>query len=78
MDTTFEIFRDDPQGPLWIESVVGLERAAQRLANIYKLEPATYFAYDPRESRIVAKLSYESKAIGPTDSLRRKGASNAA
>jgi hypothetical protein len=77
MDPTYEIFRDDPRGPLWIESVMGLEQAAKRLVAIYKLKPATYFAYDARESRIVAKLSYESKADGGSTKERERGASNA-
>jgi hypothetical protein len=77
MDRTYEIFRDDPQGPLWLESVEGLDRAAKRLANISELKPGTYFAYDPRESRIVAKLSRDSKADATADPKRRKGASNA-
>ncbi|HEX4076105.1 MAG TPA: hypothetical protein VHX49_11965 [Candidatus Acidoferrales bacterium] len=78
MDSTYEIFRDDPRGPLWIESVVGLERASERLAAIYKGNPATYFAFDARESRIVAKVSVESRRQEAAGELKRKGASGAA
>jgi hypothetical protein len=78
MDSTYEIFRDDPRGPLWMESVVGLKRASERLAAIYKQHPATYFAYDARQSRIVAKVSVESSAPGIAHQEKRKGASNAA
>jgi hypothetical protein len=53
-----------------------LEQAAKRLAAIYKLKPATYFAYGARESGIVAKLSYESETDGSIKK-RGRGASNA-
>jgi hypothetical protein len=77
MDSTYEIFKEDPQGPVWMETVVGLERASQRLAVLHKQKPATYFAYDVHRSQIVAKVSAEPRSAG-INAEKRKRASGAA
>ncbi|HEX4002933.1 MAG TPA: hypothetical protein VHX36_09800 [Candidatus Acidoferrales bacterium] len=78
MDPTYEIFRDDSRGPLWIESVVGLAGVTDRLVAICRQTPASYFAFDTRESRIVAKISVESCPLVSVRHQKTKPASGAA
>jgi hypothetical protein len=78
MDSTYEIFKEEPQGPIWMETVVGLERASERLAALCKQKPATYFAYDAHKSQIVAKVSAEQSSAGVANPEKRKRASGAA
>jgi hypothetical protein len=54
MGIRLEIFRDDPQGLVWIESVAGLMQATARLRTLNELNPARYFVYDVHEARVVA------------------------
>ena len=72
MDASYDIFRADPQGPVWIESVRGLTQAAERLEILSKVNPAEYFAYDVIQAEIVAKLAYEKR----NDNDKGKATSN--
>jgi hypothetical protein len=56
VDITCEIFKKLPEGPIWVETVIGLEQIKERLANLNKTNPGEYFAYDILEARIVAEL----------------------
>jgi hypothetical protein len=56
MDTSYEIFRDDPLGAVWVESVRDPDRITERLKHLSKANPGTYFAYDIGAAKIVARL----------------------
>lgn len=63
METTYDIFRSDPQGPVWIESVTGLAEVREHLTRLFKMYAAEYFAYDIVGTRIVARLPNEARSI---------------
>lgn len=51
----YDIFRESPDGSVWVESVAE-NKIAGRLTALYETEPGRYFAYDVRGSRVVAKF----------------------
>jgi hypothetical protein len=57
MDGTYDIFKDSPTGPIWIECVVGLDRATERLKLLNYATPGEYFAYDVRQPGIIVRFS---------------------
>jgi hypothetical protein len=61
MDTTYEIFKKFPEGPVWIECAAA-NRISGRLETLNETSPGEYFAYDVREARIVEEFSCEPGA----------------
>lgn len=58
MKLTYDIFRRfSTDGPIWIETVQGLDTCKSRLLDLVKLNPGDYFAFDPIHSRVVASSS---------------------
>jgi hypothetical protein len=57
MDATYDIFKDQPEGPIWVEAVAGLQNIKQRLVVLNETSPGEYFAYDSREARVVERIS---------------------
>jgi hypothetical protein len=55
---TYDIFRRFAQdGPIWIETVQGIETCKSRLLDLVQRNPGEYFAFDPLHSRVVANSS---------------------
>lgn len=75
MSATYDIFRDFPDsGPIWIESIQGLENATGRLRNLLENRPGDYFVYDTASAKIVASISNPGAAsdtVDPNGSQRR-------
>src|ERR1700679_1469708 len=58
MKLTYEIFRKFAEdGPIWIETVQGIEKCKSRLLDLVQRNPGEYFAFDPLHSRVVAESS---------------------
>jgi hypothetical protein len=58
MKLTYDIFRKFAQdGPIWIETVQGIETCKSRLHDLMQRNPGEYFAFDPLHSRVVANSS---------------------
>jgi hypothetical protein len=58
MKATYDIFRRIPEtGPVWIESVQGLENIKARLLHLINLCPGEYFVFDPTTARIIARMA---------------------
>jgi len=44
----YDIFREDScKGPLWIETVVGLDEAKRRVLQLHAQSPGNYRVFDP-------------------------------
>jgi len=55
---TYDIFRKFASGgPIWIESVQGIEKCKSRLFDLRLRNPGEYFAFDLLHSRVVANSS---------------------
>lgn len=51
---TYDIFRKfASDGPIWIESVSGLEKCRLRLVDLVQKSHGEFFAFDPLHSQIV-------------------------
>jgi hypothetical protein len=75
MDATYEIFRDLPEGPIWLESIEGFNHVTERLHTLNVAEPGHYYAYDIHDARFVVKLPCEPKSALSTVSPKTKAAS---
>ena len=54
MEIKFDIFLRLPDGkPLWVEAVVGYERAKKKIENLAQASPGEYFIFDSRTAQIV-------------------------
>jgi len=63
MKLTYDIFRKFAgDGPIWIETVQGIETCKSRLHDLVQRNPGEYFAFDPLHSRVVA-MSSESQTL---------------
>jgi hypothetical protein len=55
VDVTYDIFRGVPDGgPIWIETVQGLDNARAKLRKLFEARPDDYFVYDSTTSNVVA------------------------
>jgi hypothetical protein len=55
MKLTYDIFRKFAQdGPVWIETVQGIEKCKSRMLDLVQRNPGEYFVFDPVHSRVVA------------------------
>ena len=54
--STFDIFKETSDGPLWVEAIQGLEEAKERLAHLVLISPAEYFIHSQGEG-VVARQS---------------------
>ena len=55
---TFDIFRVTSDGPLWVEAILGLSEAKERMAVLVMTSPGEYFIHSQGEG-VVAKQSQE-------------------
>jgi hypothetical protein len=61
MNRTYDIFRVHPDStPLWVDAVVGLEQARNRLNELARVKLGDYMIYDSRVARFI-----ESYAAAP-------------
>lgn len=58
MNSTFDIFKVLPDGPLWVAAVQGLREAEERMARFVVISPGEYFVHSP-EKGVVARESQE-------------------
>lgn len=56
MGSTFDIFKETPDGPLWVEAIQGLREAKERMAHVVLIYPAEYFIHS-QEDGVVARQS---------------------
>jgi hypothetical protein len=55
---SYDVFRSDPDGPVWLESIPNLENAKARiLALSLKFPHKSFFVFDTSRARIVAEQS---------------------
>jgi hypothetical protein len=58
MKFSYDIFRKFAEGgPVWIETVHGMETCKSRLRDLVMQNPGEYFAFDAAASRVVANTS---------------------
>jgi hypothetical protein len=71
MDATYDIFKYQPEGPIWIEAVSGLQNIKQRLLFLNETSPGEYFAYGFREGRIIEQISSELMETSESKHIER-------
>jgi hypothetical protein len=55
---SYDIFRSDPDGPVWLESIPNLENAKARiLALSLKFLDTSFFVFDASQARIIVEES---------------------
>lgn len=54
MGSTFDIFKITSDGPLWVEAVLGFEKAKEQMARLALSSPGEYFVHS-QEQGVVAK-----------------------
>jgi len=55
MSESYDIFRELAEtGPIWIETVQGLDNAKARVTELLEARPGNYFIYDPLASKVIA------------------------
>jgi len=57
---TYDIFKEDASGPLWVEAVEGLEQAMNRMEELAALEDADYYLFCAPVGKIVRRLKRRS------------------
>jgi hypothetical protein len=58
MEKRFDLFRvEETGGPIWVETVIGLEHARQRLDILSSFKPATYLIYDYEDAKFIEPFS---------------------
>ena len=72
---TYEIFRNLPEGPIWVESINGLNKIPERLEILREKTLDAYLAYDIREARVVTETPREQNS-GSNGNQTAKHASN--
>lgn len=56
--STFDIFKETSDGPVWVEAIQGLGEAKERMALLVLTTPGEYFIHSQGEG-VVAKQSQE-------------------
>jgi hypothetical protein len=73
---TYEIFSGSPEnGPLWLESVTGLEAASQRMNERAKKSPGLYFVYCVHSQSVLERV--DTSAIGCSSPVEKHMAQKA-
>jgi hypothetical protein len=59
MDATFIIFKKSPaqSGPVWVETVEGLEKSKKRLLDYKSSSTDDYYLFDVRQARVLDVLA---------------------
>jgi hypothetical protein len=73
MDTSYEIFKNDPSGVIWVESVGNPGKITERLKYLNAANPGEYFAYDLCQARIIARSSDEEPDMNHAYDLFKEG-----
>jgi hypothetical protein len=53
---SYDIFKDQPEGPIWVEAVNALSNVVERLRILNEQSPGHYFAYDVSAGRITHEI----------------------
>ena len=62
MKKIYDVFKRFPEGPLWIQSVEGMDEARRLVTFLCSRNDGCYFVYDSARAEIVA----ESSSIPPS------------
>ena len=74
-EPTFDIFRGNPdQNAVWLEPVMGLLNARQRMEQIAAEKPGRYFILSVQSHSVVAKVDTEKKLQKSKPELTMAGA----
>lgn len=66
MNGTYDIFSGMPEkGPIWIETIHGLENAKTRLTKLNQLTPGDYFVFDSYAAEIVHTIAETEQVPQP-------------
>lgn len=57
MKKIYDVFKRVPEGPLWIQSVEGMDEARQLVTFLCSKNNGSYFVYDSRRAEVVAEFS---------------------
>jgi hypothetical protein len=61
MDSTYKIFRTLPSGDaVWIETVIGLENARERLLHLVSDSSYEHFIWDPAVREVIERAERKS------------------
>jgi hypothetical protein len=68
-EPTFDIFSGQPdQNALWLEAVVGLSNAHERMQQIAEGKPGRYFLFAPTGSSVIARIETFQKEPSKSNS----------
>ena len=56
VSSTFDIFKETSDGPVWVEAIHGLGEAKERMAHLVLISPAEYFIHSQLDG-VVARQS---------------------
>ena len=56
LSSTFDIFKETSDGPVWMEAIQGLGEAKERMAHLVLSSPAEYFIHS-QEHGVIARQS---------------------
>ena len=74
-EPTFDIFSGDPtQNPIWLEPVIGLSTARQRMEQIAAAKPGQYFLFNVQSHSVLAKVDTGERAQESKPELMMAGA----
>jgi hypothetical protein len=60
----YDLFAADPDsGPLWLETITGLDKAEKRMKERGAEEPGDYFIYNVREGALISRLHTLPKSV---------------
>ena len=57
--STFDIFRVTSEGPLWVEAILGLREAKERMALLVLTSPGQYFIHSQGEGVVAKQTSWK-------------------
>jgi len=60
MGSTFDIFKETSEGPIWVEAIRGREEAKEGMAHLVLISPAEYFIHSQEEG-VIARAPSVSK-----------------
>jgi hypothetical protein len=66
-EPTFDIFSGGPdKDPLWLETVIGLSNARERMQQIAAREPGQYFLFSAQTQTVLARIETitSSQSVG--------------
>ena len=66
MSESYDIFRELAEtGPIWIETVHGLDNAKARVSELLEARAGNYFIYDPLAAKVIASALKSAQMLEP-------------